>query len=268
MPWPKPTCGFGARRDVERRRRVEHRLVAVRRALPDHDLLTGPDLVAAQAPRPRVAVRRFDGDGVVQRSISSIAVGSSVRVGAQRGELVGVFEQGEQPAGDRVARRLRAGGEQQAEERVQLGVGERGRLGVVERWRARRRRACRRWGWRAWRRSARRRRRAMRWRPSCAAASPSNVRARPSRWSKPGSTASNSQCRSISGTPSRMQIICIGSSAATSVTKSNSRRDVDAVEQRADPGAELVLEPADRPRGQPGARPAGGCGCGAGRPSC
>ena len=36
-----------------------------------------------------------------------------------------------------------------------------------------------------------------------------------------GSIASNSQCRSDSGTPSRMQIICIGSSAAMSTRKSN-----------------------------------------------
>ncbi len=42
---------------------------------------------------------------------------------AQGGELVGSLDQGEQAAGDRVARRLRAGGEQQREERVQLGVG-------------------------------------------------------------------------------------------------------------------------------------------------
>ena len=41
------------------------------------------------------------------------------------------------------------------------------------------------------------------------------------RKSNPGSMASNSQCRSDSGTPSRMQIICIGSSAAMSTTKSN-----------------------------------------------
>src|SRR6478735_5406469 len=39
--------------------------------------------------------------------------------------------------------------------------------------------------------------------------------------SKLGSMASNSQCRSDSGIPSRIQIICIGSSAATSTTKSN-----------------------------------------------
>ncbi len=38
--------------------------------------------------------------------------------------------------------------------------------------------------------------------------------------SKLGSMASNSQCRSDSGTPSRMQIICIGTSAAIAVTKS------------------------------------------------
>ena len=38
--------------------------------------------------------------------------------------------------------------------------------------------------------------------------------------SKLGSMASKSQCRSSSGTPSRMQIICMGNSAATSTTKS------------------------------------------------
>ena len=44
--------------------------------------------------------------------------------------------------------------------------------------------------------------------------------ASPERMSKPGSTAAQSLCRSISGTPSRMQIACMGSSAATAARKS------------------------------------------------
>src|SRR3954466_11536764 len=53
----------------------------------------------------------------------------------------------------------------------------------------------------------------------CPACPISALRALPK--SNCGSMAWNSQCRSDSGTPSRMQIICIGNSAATSTTKSN-----------------------------------------------
>ena len=79
-----------------------------------------------------MAVRRFDGDGVVQRTISSIAAGKPRRVVAQRAHLIGMLEQRQQAARDRVARGLGARAEQQAEEQVQLEVGERGRIHVVE----------------------------------------------------------------------------------------------------------------------------------------
>ena len=58
----------------------------------------------------------------------------------------------------------------------------------------------------------------------------------------PGSTASNSQWRSASGTPSRMQIACIGSSAATSTHEVERHAVSHRVEQRAGAAAQLVLE--------------------------
>ena len=66
--------------DVEVVGVVEHRGVAVGRALPDQHLLPGRDRRSRRARRRAVAVRRFDGDGDVQRTISSIAVGSSVEI--------------------------------------------------------------------------------------------------------------------------------------------------------------------------------------------
>ena len=68
--------------------------------------------------------------------------------------------------------------------------------------------------------------------------------------SKFGSMASNSQCRSDSGTPSRMQIICIGSSAATSTTKSNGVARHDRIQQPPRPRPQIVLDPRDHPRRQ------------------
>ena len=65
-----------------------------------------------------------------------------------------------------------------------------------------------------------------------------------------GSIASNSQCRSDSGTPSRMQIICIGSSAATSVTKVERLPRRHFVEQPARPRPQVVLDAVDHPRCQ------------------
>ncbi len=57
-----------------------------------------------------------------------------------------------------------------------------------------------------------------------------------------GSIASNSQCRSDSGTPSRMQIICMGSSAATSTRKSNGWPGTDIVQQTPGPRPQVVLD--------------------------
>ncbi len=77
--------------------------------------------------------------------------------------------------------------------------------------------------------------------------SPPNA-ASPVRMSNPGSTASQSSWRSSSGTPSRMQIICIGSSAATSTRKSTS--SPSPMRSRRTRGArpQLVLEAGDRAR--------------------
>jgi hypothetical protein len=55
------------------------------------------------------------------------------RVGPERGQLVGLLEEGEHAARDRVASRLGTGGEEQREEGVQLEVGELRRVDVRER---------------------------------------------------------------------------------------------------------------------------------------
>ncbi len=107
-----------------------------------------------------------------------------------------------------------AGREQQAEEHVQLVVGEPRRVFVVElRVHDDREHVVGRVA-RASRRSARART------PTCRTR-PARVRCRsPARKSKPGSTAAKSSWRSSSAMPIRKQIICSGSSAATSTRKS------------------------------------------------
>ena len=72
----------------------------------------------------RVAVRMIVSSGGSHRRPSSIACGISVAIGAQRVELVGVRQQTEQQVARRAVRGLRAGREQQAEERDDLVVGE------------------------------------------------------------------------------------------------------------------------------------------------
>ena len=58
--------------------------------------------------------------GVTQRSISSIAVGSSAGSACEALTLVGVLEQRKHPARDEVARRLAPGVHQQHEEQVDV----------------------------------------------------------------------------------------------------------------------------------------------------
>ena len=93
-----------------------------------------------------VAVRRFAGDGVVQRRISSMVVprrpGSARRAASWSGSL----DEGQQPAGDGVAGRLGPGREEQGEEGVELHVAELRRLERRAATRARPPRACRRVG--------------------------------------------------------------------------------------------------------------------------
>ena len=62
--------------------------------------------------------------GLTQRSISSTAGASSVRVGEELRPLVGVLDEREHPARDQVARRLVARHREQQEEDVELEVGE------------------------------------------------------------------------------------------------------------------------------------------------
>ena len=169
-----------------------------------------------------VTVRRFDGEGVVHRSISSMAGASSAGSASSGVALVGVVEEREQAAGDGVAGRLRARREQQREEGVQLHVGEAWRIGVLQLGvhddrehvvgrvlplRGDQRAAVLEHAGLVGR-AARRR----------------TKPASPSRMSKPGSTARQSSWRSASGTPSRMQMACMGSSAATVSRKSTGSR--------------------------------------------
>ena len=81
-PWPNPRCGFGSRRDVEPERLLEHELVAVRRRLPEHDLVAGARSSWPPSSTSRVAVRRLYAAGCVQRTISSTAVAH--RAGSSR----------------------------------------------------------------------------------------------------------------------------------------------------------------------------------------
>ena len=91
-PWPKPRCGLGSRRDVERVGGREGELVAVGRALPDHDLLARARWCDRRARRSRWRCGASTVTACVQRRISSIAVPMQRGVGAQRDELVGMVE--------------------------------------------------------------------------------------------------------------------------------------------------------------------------------
>ena len=103
----------------------------------------------------RVAVRRLY-DGGMRPSHDLLDRGRHHRpVVAQTRELIGEFDQRDDRARDRVARRVGARGPQQREEELQLRVGELGRILAVEPGVARRPRACRRRVRPACRRSAR-----------------------------------------------------------------------------------------------------------------
>ena len=72
-----------------------------------------------------VAVLRLDGDGVVQRNISSTALSIRSPRGSQEFELVGPLEECEYGAGDRVPGCLGTGGEEQREESREFLVAQR-----------------------------------------------------------------------------------------------------------------------------------------------
>ena len=269
MPWPKPRCGFGSRVMSNVHRPLERRLVAVGRALPEQDLVAG---LRSSCPRELGRARR----------------GAPLRRRRRRPAQHLLDRRRQQRRGRRAARAswsgrsisassppaiaLRVVSEPAANSSekndVQLGVGELRRVDVVEASRARRPTACRRSGRRRFAAISSAPYAAMRCARRSRRASGSNDLREP--WkSKPGSTASNSQWRSSSGTPSRMQIICIGSSAATStqeVERARRRRRASSsarVRRRSSSSSRRTVR---------GVRPAlderGGSARGAGRPSC
>ena len=98
--------------------------VAVGRALPDQHLLT-PDRRTLPAD---LAARRGGGASTATATSTAPSPRSPSAAPGQTqpaAELVGMLGQREQPAGDRVAGGLGARAEQQGEEQIQLGVGER-----------------------------------------------------------------------------------------------------------------------------------------------
>ena len=122
---------IGLSSDVELVGTVEH--AASRLAEPSQICTFCPASIDAPPNvTSRVAVRRFDGDGDVHRTISSTAVGNSVEIRTQRSQLLGMFGQRQQPTGDRVAGRLRARAEQQTEKQIELEVRHGRRVRIVE----------------------------------------------------------------------------------------------------------------------------------------
>ena len=217
-PPPKVTWSLGVRRDVERVRVVEHVLVAVGRRVVDDDLVAFLDLLAAElgvagGGAPEVVDRAAPAEHLLDAR-SARASGRSRSSSA----CVGVLDQRQHAVGDEVAGRLVAGDDQRDEEQVELevvepvavdlGLHERGHH-VVPRVGPR--------GRRRWRRSTRR-----------SPSPPSAVRPRAClevgvvERRRAVAPARTSRCQSLSGRPIISQIICSGSSAATSSTNSHS----------------------------------------------
>ena len=118
-------------RHVEDVRVGERQRVAVRRALPDLHLLPGLDPTSAELHVARRGPalgwrRRGPAHHLLDRRRQQPS-----RSARSRLHLVRMLDQRQQPACDRVARGLRTGAEQQAEEEVQLEVGHR-RTEVVQ----------------------------------------------------------------------------------------------------------------------------------------
>ena len=189
----------------------------------------------------RVAVRRFDGDGVVQRSISSMAPRQQRRVRAQR------------RAADRDARSARAARRRSrcasSRSRPRTAGEEHVQLAVRERSAGRRRRACVHddrqhvVGRVRALLGDQRRRRTRACAPASAASGGVSAAVAAAEVEAGLDRARTARGGPLSGTPSRMQIICIGSSAATSTRKSIGTPSSTRVEQRARRGG------AARPRG-------------------
>ena len=94
--------------------------VAVGRGVEEQELVARRGSGCPSSSPSWVAVRRIQVTGLAQRTISSTAVRVERRVGHPAGPLLGVLGQREDAVGDRVARRLVAGDQQQDEERRDL----------------------------------------------------------------------------------------------------------------------------------------------------
>ena len=109
--------------DVERVRVVEHLFVAVRRDVPEGDLVAGVDRLPAQLEvlrrgPPHVHDRRRVAQHLVDRARQQRRIGGELR------PLVGVLEEEVHPVRDEVAGGLVAGHRKELEEQVELGVGQ------------------------------------------------------------------------------------------------------------------------------------------------
>ena len=221
-PPPNDDVVVGRAAHVERERILEHVLVAVRRRVPERDRRRLRRIVSRASSTSRVAVRRKYETGELHRRISSTAVSINPGSARSRASCSGCSTRRQQPAGDRVAGRLGAGGGEQEEEQVDLVVGEPRRRAVVvdDLGRAPAPTRCRRWDSAACSRCAR----------DAYANSRCSVASRSSRPTPPsGSNArrivlvlSNTIVRSPSGIPMMSAMTCSGSSSATSATKSTS----------------------------------------------
>ena len=123
MPWPNARCGLGSRPTSKRSGSANTGLVAVRGRVPVRRLLAGPDRDAAELDVPGRGPAVVGGRARPPQDL--LDRGRAQRtVGAQPVPLPRPLGEGEHSSRDRVAGRLAAGGEQQAEERAELGVGE------------------------------------------------------------------------------------------------------------------------------------------------
>ena len=122
---PKPRCGLGVPQDVEPVGVLEDLLVPVGRGVEEEHLVAGVELLARQDGVLGDGPSHPDHRAGPPHDLVDSGGGHADRVGLPDGPLVGVLGQGQDAVGDRVAGGLVAGGQQEDEERGELGVGER-----------------------------------------------------------------------------------------------------------------------------------------------
>ena len=110
---------------VEREGSLEHVLVAVARAVPEHDLLARRDLLAAQHGVARRGAAEVDHRRRPAHDLVDRGRRDAVEVGRPDAALLGEVAERLHAVADRVARGLVAGDHEQHEERRELLVGER-----------------------------------------------------------------------------------------------------------------------------------------------